>query len=283
MKYLILFIFSISFFNVSAQADKVVLKQKNINYVSPSNEDYAPAKHTLDVYFPADVKGADVVIFIHGGSWKSGKKDTYNRIGNNFAKKGVVFVSINYRLSPQVKYDEMAYDCARAIDWVAKTIDQYNGNPNRIFVSGHSAGGHLAALVSMNEEFFQKAGVKNSIRGVILNDAFGLDLVNYFQKTDSIHASAFYPPFSTDAYSWQLATPLTYTQYSNLPFLIMTGEKTYPSIIEGSNLLTSMLEKEQKKVQHISLKGKRHIGMISQMYWKNNAVYGFMMDFMKAN
>ena len=116
---------------------------------------FAPRKHAV-------LK--DVFVFIYGGTWNSGKKSLYSFLGNRMARKDVVTVVIDYPKSPQANYDEMATDAAKAIKWVKENITRYGGNPDKIFVSGHSAGGHLAALISVRDDYFKKFGIPNPIK-----------------------------------------------------------------------------------------------------------------------
>ena len=111
---------------------------KNLNYAGNDN-----LANTLNIYHQkGDIKNQDVVIFVHGGSWSSGKKETYWWLGRNLAKKGIVTAIINYPLAPSVNYKEMAAATALAVKWVRDSIANYGGNPGRIFIMGHSAGGH---------------------------------------------------------------------------------------------------------------------------------------------
>ncbi|HEX7365967.1 MAG TPA: alpha/beta hydrolase, partial [Pelobium sp.] len=103
-----------------------VKKEKDIAYADNGTA------NLLDVYHQKKAKNQDVVVFIHGGSWNSGKKDTYWFLARAFARKGKVAVIINYPLSPEAKYREMAFDCARAVIWVKQNISKYGGNPDRI-------------------------------------------------------------------------------------------------------------------------------------------------------
>ena len=92
-------------------------------------------RNLLDVYYPENTEvPKDVLVFIHGGSWNSGKKDTYWWLGKNMARKNVVSVIINYSLSPQSQYEQMADDCAAALKWVKDSIAVFGGRADRIFV-----------------------------------------------------------------------------------------------------------------------------------------------------
>jgi len=147
-----------------------VTKHKNIPYVLTENTDL-----TSHIFQPRKEKTQlhPVLIFVHGGNWNSGKKETYGFLGRNFAKKGVVSVIPDYILSPKANYEKMTQEIAKNIDWVKKNIKKYGGDPQQIYVTGHSAGGHLVALAVMNPKY----GIdQNDISGIILNDAAGLDM-----------------------------------------------------------------------------------------------------------
>lgn len=239
----------------------------------------------LDIYYP-NIKGAakDVIIFIHGGSWRSGSKKEYWWLGRNFAKKNTVSVLINYPLSPKSQYQEMAYDCAEAVKWVQNNVLKYGGNANRIFLMGHSAGAHLATLINQDQRFFDKVGIKNPIKGVILNDAFGLDMYQYFiTDPNGEHVPGFLQTFGKDTIEWKQASPLNYIKIVPNPYLIFIGEKTFPSIRLQSAYFYDKIKHLQKNSHIKEIKGKKHVGMIAQMVFGCNKLYDYILDFMKLS
>ena len=125
-------------------------------------------KHGLDVVSSKNCIASPVLLFVHGGSWRWGQKDYHREIGKQFARNGVVFVSINYRLYPEVRFPEFPRDLARAIFWVRQNIKRFGGNKKNIFLIGHSAGAHIACLVAMDEKYLSEFGGNlNWIKGVI--------------------------------------------------------------------------------------------------------------------
>jgi len=251
--------------------------EKNINYTDQNDE-----RRQLNVYYQKDVsKAKDVIIFIHGGSWSSGKKDIYWWLGRNLARKGAVTVTINYGLAPENKYLQMADDCVQAVKWVQSHIADYGGNPSRIFLMGHSAGGHLAELINADPRYFKKAGIKNPVKGIILDDPFGLDMKEYMstaQKDDSY--KDFLRTFSNDPLTWEKASPLLYVQNIRNPHLIFYGAKTYPAIQIQSARLHKLLTGEKIPSEIHVIKGKKHVGMIAQMIFGSNQLYDFILDFL---
>ncbi len=125
---------------------RAVERTKGIRYA-----DGARSRHLLDVYRPATgVEHAPVLLQIHGGAWMVGTKNTQGRpLMNDLARAGWVCVSINYRLSPWAKYPDHLIDCKLALRWIREHIAEYGGDPDRIVVTGGSAGGHLAAMVAL--------------------------------------------------------------------------------------------------------------------------------------
>jgi acetyl esterase/lipase len=239
-------------------------------------------RNFLDVYYPKNTETPkDVLVFIHGGSWNSGKKDTYWWLGKNMASKNVVSVIINYSLSPESQYEAMAYDCSAALKWVKDSIETYGGSPARIFVMGHSAGGHLAALINNDPRFFKKAGILNPIRAVILNDGFGLDMFEYLNAAKkNKQTESFLNTFSKDVNLWKTGSPMFYLENVQNPFLVFVGEHTYPAIKLQSDRLYKDLTEANKPIEINIVKRKKHIGMITQMIFRNNQMYGMILTFM---
>lgn len=241
----------------------------------------------LDIYHSDKYKEPqDVIVFIHGGSWTSGKKDTYWFLGRNFARKGKIAVIINYPLSPDAKYEEMGYDCAKAVKWVKENIVAYGGNPDRIFVMGHSAGGHLSALINQDPKYFEKAGIINPIKGVILNDPFGLNIEQYMKvqiNTDDEYIPGFLEVFSANEEEWRKASPIITVKNISNPYQLFIGGKTFVSIKIQTPAFYQALKENHKKVSFERIKRKKHVGMITQMIFGCNKMYGKIIGFINSN
>lgn len=121
---------------------------------------YGPAGNRLDVYMPADHPDkAPVVVFFYGGTWNSGARGDYAFVGESLAARGIVAVIADYRLYPAVRYPEFLVDCARAVAWAAHEIRSYGGDPQRLYVMGHSSGAYNAAMVALDPRWLAKAGM----------------------------------------------------------------------------------------------------------------------------
>jgi len=115
----------------------------------PSHLDVRYGPHpaqTLDIFLPQEpCADAPVEVFLHGGYWRMFSKDDFSYVANGMAPHGFITVIVNYALVPTVDLDTLAAQCHEAVLWTHANIQRYGGNPNRMFLSGHSAGGHLTA------------------------------------------------------------------------------------------------------------------------------------------
>jgi acetyl esterase/lipase len=125
-------------------------------------------RQLLDVYKPSQALRRPIVIFWYGGAWTRGSRTSYRFVGAALAEAGYVAVLPDYRLYPQVKFPDFVHDGALAAAWVARHAAQFGGDPNNIFLAGHSAGAHTAALLAYDRRYLQQAGFGGGmIRGLI--------------------------------------------------------------------------------------------------------------------
>ncbi len=257
-----------------------VHKAKNIPYREANATSGTGVQH-LNVYAPRRrQQPAPVLIFIHGGRWKSGKKELYYYLGKRLARKGVVAVVIDYPLSPAARYNEMAHSAARAVQWTQAHIADYGGDPDRIFVSGHSAGGHLAALITVRNGYFDTLGIANPIRGVVLIDAAGLDMYGYLSER-APEERKYQTTFSKNPTTWKEASPLYHLHAGLPPFLIYRGGKTYPSIIKSNDKFAEALQPYGSMMDYRVQPGKKHIPMILQFLFSWNPRYREIVRFLQ--
>lgn len=127
---------------------------RNIRYTDPAHE-----RQVLDISAPRSAKNLPVVFWIHGGGWERGDKKDVQLKPQYFTDKGFVFVSTNYRLLPNVDMGTIVRDIAKSIHWVHDHIEKYGGDPNRLFIMGHSAGAQLAALVCTDDRYLKSEGL----------------------------------------------------------------------------------------------------------------------------
>src|SRR5580692_11816467 len=116
-------------------------------------------RHTLDVCWPRTATAAPVVVFFYGGGWRSGHKSMYRYVGKALARHGYVAVVPDYRIYPPVLYPDFLDDGAKAVRWVKDNAHKFGGDPDKIFLMGHSAGAHIAAMLSIDATWLNKVGL----------------------------------------------------------------------------------------------------------------------------
>lgn len=199
-----------------------------------------PERHRLDLFLPrrAVPPGWPVVVFVHGGGWTQGSKDltfggedVYGNIGRFFAAHGVGAAVINYRLQPEATWEEQARDVARAVAWVHRHAGPYGGDPGAVFLMGHSAGAHLAALVALDRRWLVAEGVPpEAVCGVIAVSGAALDLTDRASVAGAFryYARRFGPrgvpppdTFPEEPLPWQrAASPSTFARANGPAFLV---------------------------------------------------------------
>ena len=121
-------------------------------------------RNRLDVYTPLNLTAdAPVVVFFYGGSWNSGSRSDYSFVGEALAARGIVAVLADYRLYPEVHYQGLLQDSAQAVAWTHENIRRYGGDPARLYVMGHSAGGYNAAMLALDPKWLAAVHMKPSM------------------------------------------------------------------------------------------------------------------------
>jgi acetyl esterase/lipase len=139
-------------------------------------------RHKLDIYTPTaqtanQKQNLPVVFWIHGGGWQAGDKSDVGLKPKVLTERGFVVVSTGYRLLPEVDMETLLADVAASVGWVHKNISKHGGNPNHIFIGGHSAGAQIAALLCVDERYLKKEGVSlSSLAGCIPVDGDTYDI-----------------------------------------------------------------------------------------------------------
>ncbi len=157
-----------------------------------------------------------VIIFSHGGSWRSGSPDDYGFVARGLAPEGFVVVLAGYRLGDAGKYPAMVEDTAAAVAWTHANIANYGGDPERIFISGHSAGAYNAAMVALDRQWLGRKGLEsNVLKGVI-----GLAGPYDFYPFDSDSTKAAFGGTPRP----EQTQPINFARGDAPPFLLLSGE-----------------------------------------------------------
>ncbi len=250
---------------------------KNISYVTRSGSD----KHQLDIYLPQTkpVVPHPVHIFIHGGAWNIGDKNTVKRRNAKFYNdRGIILVSANYRLSPDVKHPSHIEDVVLAVKWVKDNIEKYNGDPNNIVLSGHSAGAHLVALAGVHPLYMEQAGLnRDMFTAIIPVDTATFNLLdrkepdNFIERTvEKMKIKA----FGTDHETLKDASPLLNIEKDvKLSPIISFATETRNDAVEQVQLFSDKLAKNGHEASGVTVTGGlSHRDMAKAIFHEGNVI-----------
>jgi arylformamidase len=237
------------------------LKIPNVRYATHTKSD--PKLNMLNVYMPKKGSNSPMIVWVHGGSLMYGDKDNVLYKAEYFTSRGYVFISINYRLTPEVKHPVNAQDVADALAWLHENATHYSADPEKIFVIGHSAGAQLAALVSIDQKYLEKAGSNLSILdGVVLLDGAGYDISQLMKNSNTKMKEWYTDAFGKTKKDWDQASPVNFIRPDNNipPFMIAYADDQEPSEKQAIGLSKKLSEANVKnKVFHYEKKSSASI------------------------
>ncbi|MCK4879659.1 MAG: alpha/beta hydrolase [Bacteroidales bacterium] len=207
-------LFAASCFLTNAQQTDYITKL-NINYYSDTDtvtDEYIKERCVLDLYHPVDIEGFPTVVWFHGGGLTGGNKF----IPEALKEKGVAVVAVNYRLYPKIKAPVYIEDAAAAVAWVFNHIEEFGGDPDLVFVSGHSAGGYLTSMVGLDQRWLNRHDINaNRIAG--LTPFSGHTITHFTVRTErGIEGTQ---PVVDDL------APLFHVRKDAPPLLLITGDR----------------------------------------------------------
>ncbi len=184
----------------------------------------------LDVYSFDGAKNAPVLIYVHGGGWKQGRRQQVGVKPRYYNEKGYVFVSIDYRLIPMVRIEDQLADIDQALGWIADNIGHYGGDGRNMHLMGHSAGAHLVSMVGLAPGKNGKSLIgSGALRTVISNDTMAYDMSRIAAAGGGVLPNWYGSVFGREPARWERLSPQNYVEKSrNLPaFLILYSGKRF--------------------------------------------------------
>jgi len=214
----------------------------------------ADPRQKLDLYIPDGLKtSAPVILFFYGGSWDSGSKSWYLAFGQAFASKGIVVAIADYRVYPQVKYPAFVEDSASAFRFVHENVARYGGDPNRLFLAGHSAGAYNAVMLASDPRYLREVHADPVwIRGVIgISGPYDFlplkspELINIFGGDRR-----------------EETQPIRYIDAKRPPMLLVTGSDDTTVLPRNTKRMAARLRSFGTDVREIVYPDVAHIGII---------------------
>lgn len=263
MKYILLLL---SCFFLSA-CNRVLFATANAPVLSyagsiAENVEYGElSRQTLDIYTPKNLtrEPLPVVVFFHGGRWTQGDKSQYKFVGARLSQLGYVVVVPNTRLYPDVKFPTFVEDAAKAVAWTYKNISQYQGS-QQLFVSGHSSGAHLGALLIADASYLQKYELRPSIVSAFAGLAGPYD----FEPNTEDLKDIFGPPSN-----FPKMVVSNFIDGNEAPMLLLASEDDKTVHIRNLEKLKSAIEGKSGQVKSIVYPRGGHASTVASFSWAN--------------
>ncbi|MCA8940531.1 MAG: alpha/beta hydrolase, partial [Planctomycetes bacterium] len=269
-----------------------IVTHAGVNY-----SDDASITRQLDVYAPKTFNGKElsatntlpVLVFYHGGNWAAfgGDKRHGKAIASGLCKEGFIVVSITYRGADgteESQYPRFVRDAAHGFAWVHKNVSKYHGNPERIFISGHSAGGHIAALLAYDSQWLKahEIDASKTIRGMV-----GISGIYYIpNSTDSQQfrqvARMLDFPFPVDRDSRRQASPISHVDAGDPPSLLLYGDEDYEHLDTVALGAWVSLRAMGVEASHHMVEGQDHVNMLKNFGVRENVTTAKTLAFLKA-
>lgn len=149
------------------------------------------AVELLDIFHPAGGGPAPVLMFFHGGYWRAGDKSWFRYLARPFVERGAAFVAVKYGLCPDHAMDDLVAQCRRAVAWVFRNAEEYGGDSARLFVSGHSAGGHITGMMLATDWAADFDLPANTIKGAVgISGLYDLEPIRLSHVNEPLHLTA---------------------------------------------------------------------------------------------
>lgn len=233
-----------------------------LNDISYNPSEDAHPRQMLDLYLPT-TDSFPMVLYVHGGAWVGGDKNLYANIGRTLAEAGYGVAIINYRLSPEYTHPAHTQDGAMAVAWLKNHIGEYGGNPDIVFLTGHSAGGHMISLLTLDSQYLSAVDVDPAIiKGVISYS--GLYWIDDWIMGWAKNA------FSDDEAGRRAVSPIHLVEHASEagdlpPFLMIASENDYPELlVEQADMGKKFDEHDVVYTAHV-IDNRDHFGLVTSI------------------
>jgi arylformamidase len=219
--------------------------------------------------FPSGTPQSKTLVFIHGGYWQMLDKNMFSFIANGFHSYGITVVLINYPLAPDASLDQIVTSCRNAMDWVYWNIAAYNGDPEQIFVAGHSAGGHLAAmLMATNWKIPDRKLPVDLIKGTcVMSGLFNLV---------PIRLSYLNSVLCCDFQTCLRNSPVNHQPLNLCPLVISVGGDETMEFKDQSNELYTSWKSKGLNTRLLELRGLHHFSIVEALVDNNSSLHAAM-------
>jgi arylformamidase len=250
---------------LSRQTEKEYAVIKDVSYGSLQGEQ-------LDVY-PSLLPQSKTLIFIHGGYWHMHDKTTFHFVAGAFRAYGITTILLNYPLAPAFLIDQILLSCRQAIYWLSQNLFQFNGDPRQIYVAGHSAGGHLAAmLLTTDWPRFNKNVSADIIKGgAAISGLFNLKPIqlSYLNKI-----------LNMDSEAALRNSVIQLFPTSRSPLILVVGADETEEFKDQSKELYENWKKKNFAVQLMQIPGQNHFSILATILYPTSILHRATLQLM---
>lgn len=259
-------------------ADKVLAGSSGSRVVVSDARFGPDPAQRIDVIAPETPGPHPVLVFIHGGGWHSGAPGEYAFIGRHFARAGYVVVLPGYRLGEAGRYPHMLEDSAAALAWVQGNAVRLGGDPQRVFVMGHSAGAYNAVMLALDGQWLDRAGVAPGfIKGVVgLSGPY-----DFYPFTSDSARNAF-----AHVADPRITQPINHVRAPAPPMLLLTGDADETVKMRNSKVLAEALTTAGQPTVPVVLAGVDHAGPVLKLaapFIRDRRVIDPVLQFLTAH
>ena len=239
---------------------------------------YGPSqKETLDIFPPAGGSGdAPAIVYIHGGYWQLSDKNDTTYIAPAFLDAGICFATINYTLAPEAGLDRIADECRRAVAWVWSHAAEIGIDRDRIFVAGHSAGGHLTAMMLATDwPSIHPALPARPVRGACaLSGLYDLEPVRLTFLNDVL---------GMDAETAARNSPLYLDPTTDIPLILSVGDRETDEFKRHQTELFAAWTAKGLSVEEVDAPGCHHYTIVGHFGDPASALHRTMVSMIREN
>ncbi|MTI63073.1 MAG: alpha/beta hydrolase [Methylophaga sp.] len=217
-------------------------------------------RQKLDVYLAKarDQTGpASTIIFFYGGSWESGNKNDYKFVAEALTAQGFDVVIPDYRVYPQVRFPAFVEDGASVVAWAKQHLADYGASDDRLFVAGHSAGAHIAALLTLDASYLQRVDLSPAVFNGMIGLAGPYDFLPL--KSETLKSI-----FGPEAQRWR-SQPIHYADAGKPPMLLLVGEDDLTVLPKNSYNLAAKIREKGGNVQLEAFDDYGHVAMVAKL------------------
>lgn len=257
----------------AARSDDAFTKVGDVSYLDANANDDARKQCVLDLYLPKDKKDFATIVWFHGGGLTGGNRNSGLAFAKRMTTEGIGVALVSYRLSPKVKCPVYVEDAAASVAWTYGNIGKYKGDPNKIYISGHSAGGYLSAMLGLDSRWLDKHKIPlNKIAGVM---PIAGQMITHSTIREERGIRAIKPLVDDFA-------PCHHVRSDAPPFLCFAADKDLPARAEENIYFAAAMKAAgHKDIECRIVPGRNHGSIGGKFTDPNDEVTLAMLEFMR--